>query len=408
MGHIARESVRRKKAAIKVSHVMVALVAIAPVYLINVSVLYGATPDLRAIRGEISMLEKDLLQSRENHASASAQVKKIKRLVALQKKEIEFSKKRVQELGTSLVNLSARKQELVANIATQKSALKRKLRELNKLTENESLDASWIKSIDRDNQKAYFLSKTLQKDLVRVSKLKSDVAEALALELKIIDERNKVDYYVQELSGQISLLSSNEGVYKEIITTNRASRLEALEKMRSLKESEQALEKTLSQHTEIAKPAPVITPPVSALSKDTIEVSLAALKGKLPFPADGNVLSGFGKSFNSKTNLLTFQKGITIGVRPSSAVRAVAPGKVVFSGPLKNYGQIVILEHRGQYFSLYGQLGRATVASGATIQQGDTVGQSSGEPLYFEIRNRNVAVNPVQWLANGAITLTKH
>ena len=276
--------------------------------------------------------------------------------------------------------------------------------------------------MESENQKAYFLAKTLGKELANVARLRENVTQAQVLELRILEEKNRLDYYVQEMHSEIALLGANEDVQKEIIRTNRTNRLEALSRVRSLRESEHELEKVLASFKPQLKPPtkpptkpPMVAQPIavsSAVQKplsstDILTLDLASLRGKLPFPVLGRVASSFGKSYNPKTNLLTFQKGITIEAAPMVEVKAVSDGKVVFAGPLKNYGLIAIVEHPGQYYTLYGQMGNVAIAEGAEVKQGRVLGRTSGEPLYFEIRNKNVAIDPIKWLSNGSITLSK-
>ncbi len=374
--------------------------------------------NIEAVRGEINNIERDLLLGRENQISAANQLKKIRRLVLLQQKEVEISKKRISELGMSLDDLAAQKKVLYSNIEQQKIELRARLRELTRLTESEALDASWLRDVESENQKSYFLAKTLGKELSNVARLRENVVQAQNLELRILEEKNRLDYYVQEMHSEIMLMSANEDVQKEIIRTNRTSRLEALSRVRSLRESEHELEQVLArfkpQLRADSKPQPYPQPLAvsSAIQKplssaNILGLDLAALRGKLPFPVQGRVVSTFGKSYNPKTNLLTFQKGITIEAAPMVEVKAVSDGKVVFAGPLKNYGLIAIVEHPGQYYTLYGQMGSVAKTEGAEVKQGHVLGKTSGEPLYFEIRNRNVAINPMQWLLNGSITLSK-
>lgn len=383
---------------------------------------------LEAIRGEINAIERDLLMSRETQASAASQLRKIRRLISLQGREIEISRKRVTELGQSLDDLSAQKKTLLESIERQKASLKTRLRELERMTQGftDAFDARWLGDLEADNQKTYFLQKTLHKNLTAMDRLKSDVVQAQALELRILEERNKLDYYAQELASQMTLLSANEEVQKEIIRTNRSNRLEALGRMRSLKESEQELEDmlvTIKESRQEERKPTVLSKELAADPKQKLvvaptaplpslagglEATLAALKGRLPYPVSGTVVSGFGKSYNRKTNLFTFQKGITLEAPPSAQVAAVAAGKVVFAGPLKNYGLIAIVEHPGQYYTLYGQMGSVAVSIGNPVRQGDVLGKTAGEPIYFEIRNKNVAINPIQWLSSGGnIALSK-
>jgi septal ring factor EnvC (AmiA/AmiB activator) len=374
---------------------ILALGAVSPVW----------ASDIHSVRNEINSLEHDLLATKESQISAASQLKKIKRLLSLQQKEIGLSQKRISELNTSLQDLSSQKQVLLDKIVAQKKTLRLKLRELNRLAEPKGLDASWISNIDAENQKSYFLSKMLKRDLKTVGELKRDVQQSLALELRILEEKNKLDYYVHDLQSEAALLSANESVQKEILRTNHSNRLESLQHLHALKDSERELEKMLAK-AEKNKPKVESNPSAdlqAALVEGGIDVGFIALRGKLPSPIDGPVLSSFGKSYNSKTKLLTFQKGITLGARVGTSVKAVSAGKVVFVGPLKNYGLIVILEHPGQYYSLYGQMGGVAAEMGADLKQGDVLGRTAGEPLYFEIRNKNVAINPMQWLLSDTL-----
>jgi septal ring factor EnvC (AmiA/AmiB activator) len=95
-----------------------------------------------------------------------------------------------------------------------------------------------------------------------------------------------------------------------------------------------------------------------------------------------------------------FKKGVELlGRAPSQIVHAVAAGKVVFAGSLPTYGQVTIVDHGEHFYSLSGQLGKMLLKTGDAVRLGDAIGETdaSGRPLYFEIRSRNVAVNPLQW-----------
>ena len=80
-------------------------------------------------------------------------------------------------------------------------------------------------------------------------------------------------------------------------------------------------------------------------------------------------------------------------------MRAVFPGKVVFSGSISGYGQLLILDHGDQYYSLVGKLGEVLKKEGDEIREGDVLGRTAQDktPLYFEIRQRHIAVNPAPW-----------
>jgi septal ring factor EnvC (AmiA/AmiB activator) len=87
-------------------------------------------------------------------------------------------------------------------------------------------------------------------------------------------------------------------------------------------------------------------------------------------------------------------------------VAAVHEGTVAFADLFTGYGTLVIVEHGGGAFSLYGYLDKAQVARGQRVEAGTAVGVSgrnpSGNPaLYFELRIDGRPVDPLQWLQKG-------
>ena len=98
--------------------------------------------------------------------------------------------------------------------------------------------------------------------------------------------------------------------------------------------------------------------------------------------------------------LFVFKKGIDITSGKQAPVRAISAGKVVYSGKLPDYGQVVIIDHGEHYYSLCAHLGTIDKKTSEAVVEGDLVGSTDelGTPLYFEIRARNVAVNPLQWI----------
>jgi septal ring factor EnvC (AmiA/AmiB activator) len=84
-------------------------------------------------------------------------------------------------------------------------------------------------------------------------------------------------------------------------------------------------------------------------------------------------------------------------------VLAIHPGTVSYADVFSGFGTLVIVDHGGNDYSLYGYLGVASVREGDTVDAGSEVGRTglppTGPPgLYFEIRIDGRSVDPVQWL----------
>lgn len=131
---------------------------------------------------------------------------------------------------------------------------------------------------------------------------------------------------------------------------------------------------------------------------------IAAMRGRLPWPASGAVEVGFGKVVNPKFQTVTFHKGLDLRAPEGAAVVAVAPGKVVHAGWFRGYGNLVILDHGDGYHSLAAHLSRIARATGDEVAALDLIGEVGetgslkGPHLYFEIRHRGKPVDPSDWL----------
>ena len=131
----------------------------------------------------------------------------------------------------------------------------------------------------------------------------------------------------------------------------------------------------------------------------------SAMKGKLPMPVSGKVVSYYGKVVHPKFNTVTFNNGIVIEAPFGSEVKSVYKGKVVYVGRLKGYGEVLIIDHEGGFYTLFAHLSEAVKKKNAAVEKGDVVGlvgdsglrQLSG--LYFEIRQKGVPRDPMTWIA---------
>jgi septal ring factor EnvC (AmiA/AmiB activator) len=135
---------------------------------------------------------------------------------------------------------------------------------------------------------------------------------------------------------------------------------------------------------------------------DTAPLPIRPFRGDLDWPVTGRVLT----RFNAKAPqgvAATLQNGIQISAPEGSTVRAVHEGTVAFAGPFTGYGNLVIVDHSGNAYSLYGQLDGVSVARGAKVDRGQVVGTTGrillGTPgTYFEMRVDGKPVDPLEWL----------
>lgn len=136
--------------------------------------------------------------------------------------------------------------------------------------------------------------------------------------------------------------------------------------------------------------------------------TIAVPRHSLPWPVTGKVISSFGKEYRADLNTWIFRDGIKIAATYGEAVKASASGSVIYAGPFRSYGNVVIMDHGKGFFTIYGFLKEIEVAVGDKVLLQGTVGtagkdtqSSSGtgkSAVYFEIRQGTTAVDPVEWL----------
>lgn len=155
-------------------------------------------------------------------------------------------------------------------------------------------------------------------------------------------------------------------------------------------------------------PAPAV--PQTAPDLGPRSRPVASSKGDNPYlewPVSGTVTANFGwKDGKPHT-------GIDIAAGLGTVVRAAATGKVIFSGEMRGYGKVVILDHLNGFFTVYGHnhenlVQKGSPASPRTVQRGEAVakvgatGDAVAPQLHFEVRKLNQAVDPFRYLANRA------
>ncbi|MCX5828865.1 MAG: M23 family metallopeptidase [Deltaproteobacteria bacterium] len=125
----------------------------------------------------------------------------------------------------------------------------------------------------------------------------------------------------------------------------------------------------------------------------------SAEKGSFAWPVRGRVTANFGRQPNGMVN-----NHIRITARDHAPVVAAATGTVIFSAPLRDFGETIIIKHDNQFATVYSNLGNRSVKADSRIKKSEIIGlagksEKKGEGyIDFEIRQNNKARNPLLFL----------
>jgi len=133
-------------------------------------------------------------------------------------------------------------------------------------------------------------------------------------------------------------------------------------------------------------------------------VGFATLRGRLPWPTEGRIIAAFGAQVHPRFGTRTFRNGVDIEAGEGRDVAAVFAGHVIYTGWFKGYGNLIILDHDNEYYTLYAHVADILVREGDDVRQGQRIatvgdtGSLEGPRLYFEVRFQGKPQDPEQWL----------
>ncbi|PYM41011.1 MAG: hypothetical protein DME12_13235 [Candidatus Rokuibacteriota bacterium] len=133
-------------------------------------------------------------------------------------------------------------------------------------------------------------------------------------------------------------------------------------------------------------------------------VGFGNLRGRLPWPAEGRIVTTFGAQVHPRFGTRTFRNGVDIEAAEGTDVAAVYAGHVIYTGWFKGYGNLIIVDHGNEYYTLYAHIAEIEAKEGEDVRQGQRIGtvgdtaSLAGPRLYFEVRYQGKPQDPAEWL----------
>ncbi len=127
-------------------------------------------------------------------------------------------------------------------------------------------------------------------------------------------------------------------------------------------------------------------------------------KGLLPPPVVGTLISLFGDNAASLAGEAQPSSGVDFNVGRGALIRATFKGKVVYTGFVKGYGQMIIISHTDGYYTMTSGMANFLVKPGDIVSQGDEIAMASDHvgqlqgAIHLEIRLKTAAEDPLAWL----------
>jgi murein hydrolase activator len=350
---------------------------------------------LKSVRTRIEQLSKSIEEDQARRDALARDVQKTERRIAAIGAELK-----------ALQQQSAEQRERIKETEKEIAASNRALAKRNEGLRRQ-LRAAYV--IGRQGQTQLLLNQNGVQKVGRVLVYYDYLQRAQTSAIEGIRGRvNVLEALSERLQSEVARLTELQSRQEASLATLKESRAERRKMLGRLREriaDEQgelarlrADERAVGELIERLQEALAELPPETGFS----DKPFGSLRGKLPWPVRGKLIARYGEA--KAGGKLTW-KGHWIGTAEGSAVKAVARGRVVYVGWMHRYGLIVLLEHEGGYYSLYGHTQSAAVAVGNAVRAGQVIaraGSTGGHEqagVYFELRKGTQAIDPKLWLA---------
>lgn len=141
---------------------------------------------------------------------------------------------------------------------------------------------------------------------------------------------------------------------------------------------------------------------VSRTRRLTGKENIYSYRGALPWPVKGAVVRGFGRHYLAKYATYTLCNGLRMRVKTGEEVHSIFSGVVAFARFFKGYGNMVVVDHGHEVYSMIAGLSSIHVRLNQKVSIGTRLGLA-GQPkddgnIYVEIRAKGKAEDPRRWM----------
>ena len=360
---------------------------------------------LNELRDKIDALQKRLADAEESKSEAVDALKESERAISDANRALRELSGQAKEADARLAELRVEAERGQAALQQQQSLLARQLYHAYIGGQNEVLKLLLNREDPNEiARRMHYFSYVSRARAGTISELRANIARLKALAQEAEDKAKELAAIAAEQQVQRQRLEREKSARAGTLVKLSREIQQGRRQIGSLKRDEQRLARLVESLARLTAREKRVTPrlrnervPERSAGGDLF----AELKGRLALPVRGDLTNRFG---GARAEGGASWKGLFIAARGGEQVRAVAPGRVVFADWLRGFGNLLIIDHGGDYLSLYGNNESLYKQVGDIIHSGETiatVGNSGGNPdsgLYFELRHQGKPFDPLGWV----------
>ena len=353
--------------------------------------------ELKQLRSKIKTAESRERSTANRLSSIDKEISLTGKLIQSLKYEEEKARKTIYQLKNDILENENKLEALRTRYKQRvlKSYKKGRLTDLQKVFSS----TTWRQAIYRTHYLKVIsdiekqLTKKIEKLLVDISRQK------IELEVVLRDNLNLKREKQTQITSYRNMRIDREKELNRIRNDKKALTTYVSEKEAGIQQLEKIIKRVLEDKARFERELRI------RQQQETLKTkSFKALRGQLPWPADGRVISKFGRQWNPKLKTTTENPGIDIKGKPGSSIRTVLGGVVTTITYIRGYGTTIIVDHGGGFYTVYSHVTNIQTNVDSQVRNGDVIaymgdtGSINGAKLHFEIWGKGQKLDPEKWL----------
>ena len=362
--------------------------------------------EFEKIQKQISQNQKKLTETAKREKSVANQLNALSQKITVTQQRVNIVSLKMQKVKKNIFTLDADIKKMNKDIAAAQEILKKRMVNIYKyggVAEFNLLMSS--RGAEDALANSYLLGKIAEQDKKLIDYLTNEKRKLTMTQEELRKEHSTLKDQNADLTKQNKELKSAADERNAVLAKVRKDKklflAEQEELQKSSEEMQAAIKKLLQQKQKLKAQADAAK---RKQGKPVAPTPVYYKGGRFAWPIQGKITSQFGTRVHPVFKTKITHTGLDIAAPKGTPIKAADPGEVLYTGWMRGYGQVVIIDHGANLTTVYAHMSKIETSENAKVTRKTVIGRvgatgvATGNHLHFEVRVNGDAVNPMKYL----------
>lgn len=358
------------------------------------------------IQKQIFQTQKKLSETAAREKSVASQISRLSEKITVTQQRVNVVSLKMEKVKKNIFTLDADIKKMNKDIAAAQEILKKRMVSIYKYGGVAEFNLLMSSSGAEDAlANSYLLGKIAEQDRQLIDYLTNEKRKLTMTQEELRKEHSTLKDQNADLAKQNKELKSAADERSAALAKVRKDKKLFLEQQEELQraseEMQAAIKKLLKQKQKLKAEADAAR---REQGKPVAPTPVYYKGGRLAWPIQGTITSQFGTRVHPIFKTKITHTGLDISAPKGTPIKAADPGEVLYTGWMRGYGQVVIIDHGANLTTVYAHMSKIETSENAKVTRKTVIGRvgatgdATGNHLHFEVRVNGDAVNPMKYL----------